>query len=298
MKKELKQILFVINPASGAGQKDDFESIISAYSQKEGFDYQIYKTTGNEDKKEIKRYIKSFEPDLVIASGGDGTINLVASELVGSQIKLGLIPSGSANGLAYNLGVPSLFEEALRVNFSGNYIPFDVIRINKTHYCFHLSDVGINARIVKRFEQEGDKGFAGYGKQLFKELFTSRTSFGCLVETDGKARKIKAEMVTVANAHSYGTGVKINPTGNYRDGRFEIVIIKPYPWWFVFTFIYAGFTGKLHKMQYVKVFTASKAKIQFKEKQDFQIDGEVMPPLKKIKLEIIPSALQIVCVEK
>ncbi len=106
-------------------------------------------------------------------------------------------------------------------------------------------------------------------------------------------RKIKAEMVTIANAKSFGTGAAINPTGKIDDGKFEIVVIRPYPWWFVFTFMYASFTGKVHKMRHVKVFTTSVAEILLTNKQEFQIDGEVIAVKKKISVEILHGALKV-----
>ncbi|HKI87663.1 MAG TPA: diacylglycerol kinase family protein [Draconibacterium sp.] len=292
------RILFVINPKSGTRQKTDFESVISRVSRTEEFIYEIYKTTGTNDREAIHHRIAAFQPDLVIPVGGDGTINIVAAELAGSAIKMGMIPAGSANGLAFNLQIPLHFEDALYKNLHGNFTPFDVIQINESHYCLHLSDVGINARIVKRFEQEGNKGFLGYGKQLFKELFSSNSSFSCTIKIQEHIKKTKAEMVVIANAHSYGTGVQINPNGKWGDGKFEIVVIKPYPWWFFFTFLYAGFTGKLNKMQYVKDFTATEAEIVFDKEQDLQIDGEIMDPVKQIKLKIIPAALHVISVEE
>lgn len=295
--KKSNKILFVINPKSGSGQKDDFESIIFRVSLDSGFDYKIFKTTGTNDREAICQQIRKFQPDLVIPVGGDGTINMVASELLGSQIKLGLIPAGSANGLAFNLGVPSNFEDALYKNIHGSYKPFDVIQINESYNCLHLSDVGINARIVKRFEKEGGKGFTGYGKQLFKELLSSKSLFRCTIKTKGKTRKTKAEMVVIANAQSYGTGIHINPTGKYNDGIFEIVVIKPYPWWFVFTFLYAGFAGKLHDMHYVEVINSTDAEIVFNKRQDLQIDGEMVEPVEQLKLKIFPAALQVISID-
>jgi diacylglycerol kinase (ATP) len=296
--KKSNRILFIINPTAGSGQKDDFELIISGVSLESDFDYKIFKTTGNNDREAIRQQIQTFQPKIVIPVGGDGTINLVASLLLGSQIKLGLIPTGSANGLAFNLGIPSNFKDALYKNIHGVYKPFDVIEINESYYCLHLSDVGINARIVKRFEREGGKGFAGYGKQLFKELLSPKSLFACKIKTREKTRKIKAEMVVIANAHSYGTGIRINPTGKYNDGIFEIVVIKPYPWWFIFTFLYAGFAGKLHDMQYVEVIKSTDAEIDFSKRQDLQIDGEMVEPVEQLKLKIIPAALQVISVDK
>lgn len=100
-------------------------------------------------------------------------------------------------------------------------------------------------------------------------------------------------MLVIANAKSFGTGAIINPTGKINDGKFEIIIIRPYPWWFVFTFLYAAFAGKLHKMRYVKVYTASEAEITLPKPQAFQIDGEVLPETSEVKVEILPEAIRV-----
>lgn len=289
-----KRILFVINPKSGRGQRQDIDAVLSRFSAEYNFKYQIFRTTGENDSEEICRQMNEFKPATVIAAGGDGTINLVASLLINKEISLGIIPAGSANGLAYNLNIPENFEAALKKNLIDEARPVDVIKLNEKYYCLHLADIGLNARIVKRFEKEGSKGMLGYGKQLFKELFEGKTSFAFYINIPGhRRRKMKAEMLVIANAKSFGTGAIINPTGNLNDGKFEIIIIRPYPWWFVFTFLYAAFTGHLHKMKYVKVFSASEAKISLPELQEFQIDGEVMQETKEINVEILHSALKI-----
>jgi len=287
-------ILFVINPTSGTGFGTDYNSVIQKYSNTYNFSFHIYTTTGKKDGEEVKKRINDFKPDIVVAVGGDGTINLVAGLLISSHIKLGIIPTGSANGLAFNLNIPVNFERALKINLENEYRPFDVIHINKKFYCLHLSDIGLNARIVKRFAKEKSKGLIGYGKQLFKELFSPKSYFSFQLKTDEIKKKKKAEMLVIANAHSYGTGVKINPTGLYADGKFELVIIKPYPWWFVFMFIIAGFTGKLHKMEYVDVIRTTKAEITLPVAQDFQVDGEIKNKTKKLEIEILKNALQVV----
>ncbi len=291
-KKTTTGILFVINPSSGTGHRQDAETVISRFSEEVGFSYKIYRTTGQGDSEEIRDLIEKYRPGKVIAVGGDGTVNMVAAELIGRDIRLGIIPAGSANGLAHNLEIPDNFEAALKKNLVGPGISIDVIQIDKKYYCLHLGDIGLNARIVKRFEKEGSKGMPGYGKQLFKELFEGKTSFTFYLEIAGRRkRKMKAEMVVIANANRFGTGAIINPTGKINDGKFEIIIIRPYPWWFVFTFLYASFTGHLHKMRYVKVFSTSRAKIVLAEYQEFQIDGEVIPETKEISVEILHNAL-------
>ncbi len=288
------KILFVINPIAGRTQKLDYKSIILKHSKENDFQYEIFETSGKNDRRNLHAKIAETKPDMVISAGGDGTINMVATELLGSKIKLGIIPYGSANGLAYNLAIPNDFEEALRKNLSGSFKPIDAIRVNQQYYCFHLGDLGINARIVKRFEQEGSKGILGYTKQFFKEMFSPRTSFSYTLTAENVKKKSKAEMLVIANAESYGTGVRINAGGTLDDGQFEIVVIKPYPWWFVFTFMFTGYSGKLHQAQYVDVFKLSNAFIQLNKKQDFQIDGEIIGKLDRLELEIIPRALNII----
>lgn len=289
-----KRILFVVNPKSGRGQRQDADAVLSRFSEEYSFEYEIYRTTGENDSKEVSQRIKNFKPGTVVAAGGDGTVNLVAALLFDSNIALGIIPAGSANGLAYNLGIPENFEAALKKILNDEAKPIDVIKLNGKHFCLHLADIGLNARIVKRFEKEGSKGMLGYGKQLFKELFEGKTYFSFYIKLpEHRRRKMKAEMVLIANAKSFGTGAIINPTGRIDDGKFEIIIIRPYPWWFVFTFIYAAFAGKLHKMKYVKVYSASEALITLPKPQEFQIDGEVLPETSEVKVEILPEAIRV-----
>ena len=292
--KSTQKILFVINPKSGNNPNINFEAEISRVANTEEFEYKIYKTTGENDGQHIQKFLKEYQPEKVIAVGGDGTFNLVGSEIMGKKVILGIIPTGSANGLAFNLNISTRIPYALKTMIKGQPVPMDVIKVNDKYYCFHLSDVGINARIVMRFEKEDTRGMLGYGKQLFKELFSPKSFFSFNIETENVKKRSKAEMLVIANAQSYGTGMKINSNGIINDGKFEIVVIKPYPWWYVFNFIFGGFSGHLHHMEYINVFKASKAYISLDKHQDFQIDGEIIGRIKNLKLEIIPQAVNVI----
>lgn len=269
-------------------------SVINKILSKDKFDWEIFYTTGDKDIEKLTDSMHKFDPELIIAAGGDGTVNLVASHIIGKDIQMGIIPAGSANGVAINLNIPDNFERALQKIINTSPKPVDTIRINDKYYCLHISDVGINARIVKRFSQEKLKGLSGYGKQLLKELFSPKTSFRFTLKTSGYNKKRNAEMLVIANASVYGTGAIINPNGIMNDGKFEIVIIKPYPWWIVFRFIVAFFTGNLNKMKYVQIITTTKAEITLNPAQDIHIDGEMQNPVEQLKAEIIPDAIEII----
>lgn len=290
----MKKILLVINFKSGVGSAKTFHSKILDIAKKYNLQIELYETTGNEDRKAIRKSIEKFNPEIVYAVGGDGTVNAVASELVNTDILLGIYPAGSANGLAYNLGINDDVETLIANHLEKTPFEMDAIKINGKYYCFHLSDIGVNARIVSRFEKEGSKGMLGYGKQLLKEMVAKKTWFSFYIQIPGNRRKkMKAEMLVFANAKRYGTGAIINPTGKLNDGRFEIIILRPYPWWFVFTFVYAAFTGKLHRMKYIKVFSTQKVTIELEKRQELQIDGEIFRDIKLIEVEIIPGALKV-----
>ena len=229
----------------------------------------------------------------MVAAGGDGTVNQVASELINSNIDLGIIPAGSANGLAYNLGIPSGVNEALQFILDCNAKPIDVIQLNNQIYCYHLSDIGINARIVSRFEKEGSKGLTGYAKQMLKELFTKRSAFSFDLKTPVESKRYKAEMLVIANAKYFGTGAIINPVGQIDDGEFEIIIIRPYPWWILFYLLRMFLFGKLEKLKYVKVIKTNQAEINLDKSHDLQADGEIFKDIKSMKIKILPSALKI-----
>jgi len=287
------KILFVVNPKSGKGSNEDIEGKISNFASKEGIDYEIYKTEGKGDKANIESYIKRFRPKTLVTAGGDGTINLVVPLILKHKIELGIIPAGSANGLAYNLNIPVDIEKSLEKLTQKQPTPIDVITLNETFYCLHLSDTGINARVVKRFEKEGSKGLVGYGKQLIKELFSGDSAFRVKINTGEIRKSTKAEMVVIANATSYGTGAQINPQGEINDGKFEIVVIKPYPWWILIKMAVSFFTGGLTRLENVRVYSTSSATITFKEPRDLQIDGETKEGIKYLQAKIIPAAIKV-----
>lgn len=291
---ENRNILFVINPISGNNQKNNVSGEITAFCKKHSLRPRFVETTGENDKEKIAEALKSQIPDTVVAVGGDGTVNLVASLLVGSKIKLGIIPTGSANGMAFELNIPSNLQQSLAVIDRDMSRPIDLLKINGEHLAIHLSDLGMNARIIKRFDQEKIRGFYGYARQFFKEL-KSPSRFKCIVDCEGKRRrKYKAVMIVMTNTHFFGTGAVVNPTGKIDDGKFEIVVIKPYPWFYIFHMVFAFFTGHIHRLRHIRTLSCQHATLKMQPVQDLQVDGEPIGEIKQLKVEVVPSAIHII----
>ncbi|MFW6369654.1 MAG: diacylglycerol/lipid kinase family protein [Bacteroidota bacterium] len=285
--------LFVINPFSGGRDKTDIEKQITTFVGNSRTEIAFYYTTGKNDAKNIKNIIDSDSPERIIAVGGDGTVNLVARLVLNTTMVMGIIPMGSANGLARELNLPTGITDALEVLQLNKIKKIDAIRLNNQHLSVHLCDIGFNARVIERFEKDNIRGMLGYAKHYLNEIGQYH-SFKVSVQPQGKKRrKYKASMLVLANATKYGTGVQINPKGKIDDGKLEIILIRPYTFKHLIHLAWSLITGTLHKLQYVKIFKGKKFTIINHEKQPFQIDGELVEPERKITVEIIPQKLQI-----
>ena len=290
--KELK-ILYVINKKSGSDENEDLESMLQKAMQDASVTYEIYHIEGNNVEKHIKRKIKEFAPDIVVAAGGDGTVNLVASLIMGTKIRLGIIPLGSANGLASELAIPSKPEDAVKLIIEDKSTPMDIVRINEEYISLHLSDVGINARIIKEFEKEGKRGLRAYFKHFLKEIIKPQPVFRCTIDTGKGNIAHKVYMVLIANSNRYGTGANINPGGLKDDGLFEVILIRPYKRWILRSII-GAFSGTFHRQKHTEVFKCRSLTLKISPAQELQVDGELLGKHSEIRAVMQKHAVNII----
>lgn len=291
MATKKNKILFVINPISGDKNKTETEAEVLRVSKKIGFDPAIFHTTGKNDIKLLKNAIDNEKPDIVVAVGGDGTCNLVGTTLRFMNLKMGIIPFGSANGMARTLEIPNELVSAMNIIENGKTRKVDLLKVND-RFAMHLSDVGLNARIIRKFEKNKTRGLRGYARQFLKEIFSIQAhkyyiSFG------DNSFTAKALMIVIANANKFGTGAIINPHGKIDDGKFEIIIIKPYRSIGFLRIVKAFLTGDYTNVKFVEIHQTNKAHIMNVEKQTLQVDGEIAGKPGTIELSIEPQSLEI-----
>jgi YegS/Rv2252/BmrU family lipid kinase len=287
--KEALKLLFIINPVSGGKEKHDWEASIREYFKDKFHLSEFYLLTGKDDKRSVQHYIETIKPDRVVAVGGDGTVKMVAELLKETLTPLGIVPAGSANGMAKELGIPSIVEEALDIIVEGESKKIDVIKINEEEICIHLSDIGLNAMLVKYFEHSKGRGMWGYGKAIFRVLW-EKQKMRVMIKTDEASVKRKAYMVTLANARKYGTGANINPDGNIADGKFEVVVVRRLN---VFEIIKAIFTDRSFHPQRIEVFSTKNLEMEILRKAYFQVDGEYRGKIASIKARILPQIINV-----
>lgn len=282
------KLLFIVNPESGNGEIN-FTDIISAYFEASAHTAEIYELPLNCSFDKLKVIVANSNADRVIAVGGDGTIKLVAECLLQTETPMGIIPAGSANGMARELGIPTTIKESLDVVVNGQPKKIHAITVNN-ELCIHLADIGFNAYIVKKFNDLPQRGMWGYTKAAWRALW-SHHKMEVMIKIKDKIIHSEAAMVVIANATMYGTGVKINPNGKLDDDFFEVILVKKYS---VMEILKLRFTNMALNPKNIEAFQITNLSIKTKHKAHFQVDGEYMGKVNRIEANIIPSAINII----
>ena len=284
--KKLK-ILFVINPGSG-NNSTDWATQIEHYFTSTHHTIELFQLPANCHIETIKNRIELFTPNRVIAVGGDGTVKLVAECLMEKNIALGILPAGSANGLAKELGIDMNPTKALDVIVGESSKKIHMTSVNN-QMCVHLSDIGLNANMLKEFETQQVRGMWGYLKAFLKVLWQN-PKMKVEMRIDNKTIRIKAEMVVIANATKYGSGAIINPIGKLDDEFFEVIAIKQLS---PLEILKMTFSIGSHDAQKTEIFQTNDFVMRSKRNVHFQVDGEYLGKVKEVKANIMPNVLEI-----
>jgi diacylglycerol kinase (ATP) len=281
-------LLFIVNPGSGSDDTD-FSTLIPTYFETLDDSFELYELPKECSMDQIKTAINKSNADRVIAVGGDGTLKLVAECLLGTKTPIGIIPAGSANGMAKELGIPTIISEALDIAVKGIPKEIHAVRVNG-ELCIHLSDIGFNAYIVKKFDDLPQRGMLGYAKATWKALW-SHHKMNVEISMDGQTVASEAAMVVIANATMYGTGVKINPEGKLDDNMFEVILVKKYSF---LEILKVRFTDLPFNPEKIETFHTNKLLIKTRHKVHFQVDGEYMGKVNQINATLVPAAIAVI----
>ena len=284
-----KNVLLVVNPISGAIDKSEFIDVTNLFATNENLNLIQYTTSGVDDISKIRTLYEKHKPERIIIAGGDGTIKMVAEATEGMDVILGILPAGSANGLAVDLDLMKTMEENLEIAFHNNFIELDTIIINDQK-CLHLSDLGLNAELVKNYEKSKVRGKWGYFLQIVNTLMDLGEPFTVVITIDNQTIECEARMIVIANSKKYGTGIIINPEGVMYDGKFELVILKNLDL-VIFGEIIMGNMPLNHDD--IEIVSANKATIKTNVPVSFQIDGEYCGMETELKISISPHKIKV-----
>ena len=276
-------MLFIINPISGKGKKKRLAEKLLAKG---------YKVVFTEYAGHAEVLAREATDEVVVAVGGDGTVNEVARGLVGSEKHLGIIPCGSGDGLARHLGLSHNIEKALKTIENGERKSMDAAEVNGRLF-FSVCGVGFDAVVSERFAKCGKRGLANYIKQGLK-TWTDYKPEKYVVEIDGETLQTEAFFITIGNSDQWGNGAKITPLADCCDGILDITIVDKFgaleiPWLACLLM-----TGSVDKSRRVHCYKGKNIKISRDAEGPAHADGDWFDAPKTLEINILPSALKII----
>jgi YegS/Rv2252/BmrU family lipid kinase len=288
-----KKILYIINPFSGSSKKNNLEQIIGSETDKSRFELFIKHTEYAGHGKELARQAIEDKLDIVVAVGGDGTINEISSQLINTDIVFAIIPKGSGNGLARFLNIPLDEKKAVRLINKMNVLTIDSIKLNDLHYV-NMAGIGFDAHIAHLFSTFGKRGFKSYVKLVYKE-YKKYKSQNYLLTIDGKQIEQQAFVISFANSSQFGNNAHIAPLAKINDGLIDLCILKEFPAYKAISLVYQLYTKRLPKSRYYKVHKAKHIQVKSETELLAHIDGEPIKLGNNLDIKILPKSLKIIC---
>lgn len=286
-----RKILFVVNPSAGKKRNLNLRDFIE-----ENFhfpDHTVAVSSSLEYFEEIKTKAIAENYTDIVACGGDGTVNKVACFAYKHNLRLGILPLGSGNGLARSVKISMDLKKALKQIEAGKTMKIDVGVLNGRLF-FCASGMGFDAHIAALFEKTEARGLGGYIKLIWKEFFSYRSQ-NYLLQFDGKEINKPAFVLALCNSGQYGNDFYIAPTASMTDGMITISILKPFSKWLTPYIILKVILKKTHTLKWVETHHAREVKILREGVGHVHLDGEPHEEGREIVYNIRPLGLDIIC---
>lgn len=277
---------------SGGKKKDGVPELISKYLDHAIFEHETVFSTGVKHARDVARE-RAADYDVIVAVGGDGTINEVASAIAGTDTVLGVIPYGSGNGLSRFLDVPMDAEGAIKSLNNLRVITIDAGKMNGKWF-FNMAGMGFDAHISHVFANGSEKrGFMSYFKSAVTEIRNYKSQMYQL-DIDGVQYEREAFMLSMANSSQYGNNAHVSPTASVQDGLLDVCVIKPFP---IYRFPEMGirmFTKTSESSQFVEIIKGKDIKITRSQPGPIHLDGEPREAGIAIDIAVMPAVLKII----
>lgn len=289
----MKKVAFILNPVSGTRHKSAIlEYVNGALSRNGGYEAEFYRTTSVGDACRAAREFVGKKFDIVVAIGGDGTVNEVAEGLINSNVKLGIIPVGSGNGLARHLSIPMSYQRAVDAIFEGNSQFIDAGMINgKVFFC--TAGVGFDAVVGNRFNSAPSRGLKTYMEFCAKEYMKYRPE-EYEIHLLGNTFRQKAFLITFANSSQWGNNAVIAPDANISDGMMDVVIWREAPKVTVPLLTMELFLRTIKYSEFIDTYRCRELTIIREQEGLIQFDGESMMMGRELRLSVIHKAVEVV----
>ena len=285
------KIVFIINPIAGGKNKNHFSKVIASHLNTSKFEYDLIQTESEKHAYELTKAAILNGAEIVVAVGGDGTINEIGSALIGSAGTLAIIPYGSGNGLARSLKIPMNTIQAVKLINQFKTAKIDAAKLNE-HYFFNMSGMGFDAHISHVFAKDKNRGLLGYVKATFSELKNYRSKNYKII-IDGKTLEEDAFILSVANSSQYGNEAHIAPRAELQDGLLDLVIVKPFPLYLMPLLALRMFLKTADQSKYL-ISLQGKSILINRNNNVIHLDGEPKLVTENIQIQILAKAINVI----
>ena len=286
-----RHILAIINPVSGTGNKDKIPRLIDTVVDHEINEVSIIATEYAGHAREIAAQAVNDGIDVVVAIGGDGTVNEVGSAVAGTDTALAIVPSGSGNGLARHLRISMNASRALQVLNNGVVGSFDYCTVNgKPFFC--TCGMGFDAAVSYKFSNEGTRGFITYIKTTLTEFFKYKAQ-DYIIDIDGVQMEERAFVIACCNAAQYGNNAYIAPRATMQDGLIDVTVMHG------FSLVESPLVGarlffrSLDKDRHVSIYRGKQVVIKRKADDVMHIDGDPVMMPARLEIENVSAGIRI-----
>lgn len=289
----MKSLLFIVNPVSGTSHNKKW--VDKALKKLEG----IYDIRTRETEYRGHGHVIATEEaekgtDIVVAVGGDGTVNEIGGALIGTDTTLAIFPMGSGNGLARELGFSTKHaDDSINRLHQGNTEMVDYGDADgKPFFC--TCGTGFDAEIARLFTGNTKRGFWQYLKLCIKTFFSFKP-IDTIIEVDGKKMEKKAFLLNIANIKQYGFGAQIAPLATVKDGLLDVTLVPPVNLLIALKLTFGMFTHRLHKMRPIETFKCTSLTLTLPKGAPFHIDGDyVEMQSETISVKVVPNGLKVI----
>lgn len=285
------RVRFIVNPISGTSGKKHIVELIPSYLSQERFQYEVVYTTHCGHAAELASASSKEGWDVVVAVGGDGTVNEVARSLVHTQTALGIIPCGSGNGLARHLSIPMNPAGALKVIGDCDIETLDYGLINETPF-FCTCGVGFDAFVSSKFAESGKRGLLTYIENTLKEGLKYKPDTYD-IEIDGEHQHYKAFLIACANASQYGNNVYIAPHASMSDGLMDVTIMEPFTMLEAPQIAIQLFNKSINKNSRIRTFRCRSMHIRRSAPGVIHFDGDPKHEGEELEVKLVPGAIRM-----
>lgn len=286
-----RKALFIINPVSGGKKKDQVPHLIKKHLDHDTYDYNIeFSTLDNEIRAIAVEGAKQY--DIIIAVGGDGTVNETASAIAGTDKLLGIIPYGSGNGLARFLKIPMDAAKAIQLLNQGKVKSIDSAKLNDQWF-FNMAGMGFDAHISEVFSRTKRRGFQSYFKSSIQEISKYKAQKYHL-EIDGHVYDRTAFMLSFANSSQYGNNAHVSPHASLHDGLLDVCVIKPFPPYRLPEMGLRMLTKTSESSKFVEIIRGRHIRVERAGPGPVHLDGEPSIIGANAQIDVIPNSLKVI----